>query len=143
MAPSTRSFRPTRRDLFVASISAALSLLWFQSSGHIDSFASVRENDPWPVQAPLDAKPDISLLDGPRIIIDHPAVSPARPPQKIKPRELMPSTTMVAHGDGWTLFDNLYMFNGTLLVVSDEEESSFPEKRMITSTGKHNYSQIK
>ncbi|KAF8316420.1 hypothetical protein DL93DRAFT_2056393 [Clavulina sp. PMI_390] len=47
----------------------------------------------------------------------------------------MPPTTMIGHGDGWTLFDNLYMFNGTLLVVSDEDRDTFPETRMMTSTG--------
>lgn len=137
MAPSSRAFRPTRRDLLVAVFSAAVSLLWFQT-GQTDHFSSIRQNDPWPLQAPLDAKPDLGLEhhDAPRVLLEHPA-APTVPPSKLKPPELMPSTTMVAHGDGWTLFENIYMFNGSLLVVSDDEESSFPEKRMMTSTGEN------
>lgn len=132
MAPS-RAFRPTRRDFFVACISAAVSLLWFQATQQ-DAFSFVREHEPWPAQAPLDAKPEVDLYDESPIVKYPTSPSPHR--QTSKPIELMPSTTMIAHGDGWTLFDNLYMFNGTLLVVSDEDRDSFPEKNMITSTGK-------
>lgn len=139
---SSRSFRPTRRDLFVACISAALCVLWFQASSDVDSFSGVSERDAWNLQSPLDIdpipNPPGGLLDAPdsRIIIDHPASPLVSHKDKAKkPAEVMPSTTMLGHGAGWTLFENLYMYNGTLLVVSDEGEETFPEKRLMTSTG--------
>ncbi|THV02700.1 hypothetical protein K435DRAFT_775344 [Dendrothele bispora CBS 962.96] len=50
----------------------------------------------------------------------------------------LPYTTVLHHAPGWTLFRNVYMSNGTLFLVSPEEpsiRSSFPEFRMMTSTG--------
>ena len=38
------------------------------------------------------------------------------------------------HTIGWTIFDRLYMLNGTLYIVSDEPET-VPELKRITSTG--------
>jgi hypothetical protein len=35
---------------------------------------------------------------------------------------------------GWTIFRNLYLFNGTWFIVTDEP-SDFPLLRMMTSTG--------
>ncbi|KAJ3487679.1 hypothetical protein NLI96_g3374 [Meripilus lineatus] len=46
-----------------------------------------------------------------------------------------PETTIDAHAPGWTVFSNLYMSNGTLYVVSSQPPSSFPDIRLITSTG--------
>ncbi|EJD52644.1 hypothetical protein AURDEDRAFT_55651 [Auricularia subglabra TFB-10046 SS5] len=47
----------------------------------------------------------------------------------------LPVTRMVAHAPGWTIFENLYMSNGTLFILTDEDKSAFPEIRLITSTG--------
>lgn len=44
------------------------------------------------------------------------------------------STTILAHAPGWTLFRDIYMMNGTLLIVTDRP-SEFPKIRMMTSTG--------
>lgn len=46
----------------------------------------------------------------------------------------LPHTSIAAHAPGWTLFRDLYMSNGTLLIVSPSKED-FPEVRMMTSTG--------
>ena len=35
---------------------------------------------------------------------------------------------------GWTIFDNLFLLNGTVFVVSDDPES-VPDRNTITSTG--------
>ena len=35
---------------------------------------------------------------------------------------------------GWTIFDNLFLLNGTVFVVSDDPES-VPDRKTITSTG--------
>ncbi|KAJ7274435.1 hypothetical protein B0H12DRAFT_1088714 [Mycena haematopus] len=43
-------------------------------------------------------------------------------------------TSVVAHAPGWTIFRNLYMQNGTLLIVTSDP-AQFPEPRMMTSTG--------
>ncbi|CAK5284098.1 unnamed protein product [Mycena citricolor] len=45
----------------------------------------------------------------------------------------IPETTIVAHAPGWTLFENLYMYNDTLVFVSDTP-SDFPDMRLMTST---------
>ncbi len=36
---------------------------------------------------------------------------------------------------GWTIFDQVYLFNGTWLIVTDNP-SSIPLLRLMTSTGK-------
>ncbi len=46
----------------------------------------------------------------------------------------LPHTSIAAHAPGWTLFRDLYMSNGTLLIVSPSKED-FPEIRMMSSTG--------
>lgn len=51
-----------------------------------------------------------------------------------KPAVAFLETTLVEHVPGWTVFRDIYMFNGTLLIVSSSP-SSFPEIRYMTSTG--------
>ncbi|KAI6033198.1 hypothetical protein F5J12DRAFT_799413 [Pisolithus orientalis] len=50
------------------------------------------------------------------------------------PGAVFPETTLVEHVPGWTVFRDVYMFNGTLLIVSSSP-SSYPEIRYMTSTG--------
>lgn len=45
-----------------------------------------------------------------------------------------PHTTLRSHAPGWTIFENLYMSNGTLLILTSTPKE-FPEIRMMTSTG--------
>lgn len=45
----------------------------------------------------------------------------------------LPETSIIHHAPGWTLFRNLYMSDGTIYILSNNR--SFPEFRMITSTG--------
>ncbi|KAG8908790.1 hypothetical protein FRB99_003028 [Tulasnella sp. 403] len=48
----------------------------------------------------------------------------------------MPYTTLVRHAPGYTIFDNLYMRNGTFyLVKSDTRPTPFPDIRMMISNG--------
>ncbi|KAI6040256.1 hypothetical protein EDC04DRAFT_2997519 [Pisolithus marmoratus] len=51
-----------------------------------------------------------------------------------EPPAVFLETMLVEHVPGWTIFRDIYMFNGTLLVVSSSP-SSFPEIRYMTSTG--------
>ncbi|CAK5268519.1 unnamed protein product [Mycena citricolor] len=46
----------------------------------------------------------------------------------------LPETSIIAHAAGWTLFRNLYMSRGTLLLLTTDE-SKFPPHRLMTSTG--------
>lgn len=46
----------------------------------------------------------------------------------------IPETSIISHAPGWTLFQNLYMSNGTLYIVASNRQL-IPEMRMITSTG--------
>jgi len=43
-------------------------------------------------------------------------------------------TTLVKHAPGWTIFENIYMSNGTLFIVTDERDS-WPSIEYMTSTG--------
>ncbi|KAK7065106.1 hypothetical protein R3P38DRAFT_2492073 [Favolaschia claudopus] len=44
----------------------------------------------------------------------------------------LPATEIVAHAPGWTLYRNLYMSNGTLLILTDAPDT-FPPIRMMAS----------
>lgn len=47
----------------------------------------------------------------------------------------LPETTIVDHVPGWTLFRDIYMANGTLLILTSSSSSSFPDTRYMISTG--------
>ncbi|KAL5536741.1 hypothetical protein ACEPAF_564 [Sanghuangporus sanghuang] len=46
----------------------------------------------------------------------------------------VPETTIVAHTPGWTALDKLYVFNGTMFVVTSTPEE-IPEPKLLTSSG--------
>ncbi|KAG8966477.1 hypothetical protein FRC03_011926 [Tulasnella sp. 419] len=48
--------------------------------------------------------------------------------------DMEPQTTILRHTPGFTIFEQLYVFNGTLFVVSDEPQD-IPQIRLMTSTG--------
>lgn len=48
-------------------------------------------------------------------------------------RTTPPSTRLVAHVPGWTVFDRLYLFQGVLYVVSDEPETLPTVEAMISA----------
>jgi hypothetical protein len=134
-------FRPTRRDVLVACFSAACVLVWSQLNPGTEfrphlphSLASAgygkhyRSGSPGPVLAPIQ---DPAYPDG--LVLGDRRSSPPQIPVQVP--SLLPSTRVLGHAPGWTLFDNLYMHNGTLLIISDEPVSSFPERRLMTSTG--------
>ncbi|WVQ82768.1 hypothetical protein IAT38_004900 [Cryptococcus sp. DSM 104549] len=45
-----------------------------------------------------------------------------------------PRTEVLAHAPGWTIFDHVYLFNGTWFIVTDNP-STIPLLRLMTSTG--------
>ncbi|KAI0060492.1 hypothetical protein BV25DRAFT_1992823 [Artomyces pyxidatus] len=48
--------------------------------------------------------------------------------------DAVPRTKIIAHAPGWTIFDKMYLLNGTIYLVTSEPES-FPDRKFITSTG--------
>ncbi|KDQ20223.1 hypothetical protein BOTBODRAFT_27641 [Botryobasidium botryosum FD-172 SS1] len=46
----------------------------------------------------------------------------------------VPATTLTAHAPGWTILDRVYIFNGTIYIVTDSPKS-FPERRLMISSG--------
>ncbi|KAG8221357.1 hypothetical protein J3R82DRAFT_1529 [Butyriboletus roseoflavus] len=50
------------------------------------------------------------------------------------PSNQVPSTTIVSHVPGWTIFDNLFLLNGTVFIVTGDQKS-VPDRKSITSTG--------
>lgn len=133
---NTRSFRPTRRDIFVACVTALCVLVWSQTQ--LEHFTENRDDvNLLSARTPTKPKPDPNdHLTAPRVLVSGHHGRPHGAVMQNKPPNFMPSTTVLAHHDGWTLFENLYMFDGTLLIVSDEESSSFPQRRLMTSTGR-------
>lgn len=41
---------------------------------------------------------------------------------------------------GWTIFDKMYIYNGTVYLVSDEQET-FPDRKFMTSSGVYVYNE--
>ncbi|KAG1740796.1 uncharacterized protein EDB91DRAFT_1052980 [Suillus paluster] len=107
---------PTRRDAFLLFL-VFISLLWFSRAGY-----GTRETKFW-----HDDKSDASN---------------ARLPASVEPWRTriswsngrMPNTRVVSHVPGWTIFDNLFVLNGTVFVVTDFP-SSIPDLLTVTSTG--------
>ncbi|KAF8588862.1 hypothetical protein K439DRAFT_1384034 [Ramaria rubella] len=46
----------------------------------------------------------------------------------------VPTTAIRVHVPGWTIFDNLYIYNGTVFIVTDEPKK-IPDRMLMTSTG--------
>ncbi|CAE6531972.1 unnamed protein product [Rhizoctonia solani] len=46
----------------------------------------------------------------------------------------LPQTKLVKHGAGWTIFENIYMSNGTMYIITDDP-SAWPKRRMMIDTG--------
>lgn len=44
------------------------------------------------------------------------------------------ATTLKGHAPGWTIFERLYIYNGSFYVVT-EDKGEYPELRLMTSTG--------
>ncbi|KAI0067165.1 hypothetical protein BV25DRAFT_1067678 [Artomyces pyxidatus] len=73
-------------------------------------------------------------------ILDEPSPDPTRPRQPSSQTALdtskhrIPHTALLKHAPGWTIFQDIYMANGTFFVVTTEPET-FPNIALITSTG--------
>ncbi|VDB95941.1 unnamed protein product [Peniophora sp. CBMAI 1063] len=78
--------------------------------------------------APAAVDVVVPAPQAPRPILEEPLIEPP------KPRPPLAPTVMHQHAPGWTIFDNLYMANGTLFAVTDTPDD-FPAIEWMTSTG--------
>lgn len=51
----------------------------------------------------------------------------------LPPTNLLPLTNLVEHAPGWTSYENIYLSNGTLYIVTTDP-STWPQLRMMIST---------
>lgn len=136
----------TRRDVLLVVFGALIFLLLSRiSTGEFSTIHRLSRVETDSVHYPLNDWMDEKFSDP----------EPTSPfPLNRNPR-LKPSRVL-SHSAGWTLFENLYMSDGTLYIVTspDEEpytadtytgmpmegwESGWPSVRMMTSTGEWGY----
>ncbi|KAJ6559117.1 hypothetical protein DFH09DRAFT_1161962 [Mycena vulgaris] len=131
----------TRRDavllLLGASFMHLFTVFFPQDSApteiHIDTVREPFPPDPPPPEAPRYHTKTTTLFEATTTTV---VAQPSAGPASFSPIDLaleLPATSIIAHAPGWTLFRNLYMSNGTFIVVSDTP-SDFPETRLMTST---------
>ena len=126
----------TRRDAFLILLGAASVHLWSFFFGPASGNAFIIGTHLEPNVATSTPNVTLELEDAsqsPSVPVETntPLDPLAGPPTALSS---LPHTTIAAHAPGWTLFRDLYMSNGTLLIVSPSQEL-FPELRMMTSTG--------
>ncbi|KAG8942687.1 hypothetical protein FRC03_002932 [Tulasnella sp. 419] len=83
----------------------------------------------------LSWKPSIFMNDDAESFCRVSPAAPSLPNMRSGLVEIgFPQTDVIRHVPGFTIFDNLFMLNGTLFIVSDKPDD-LPEIRMMTSTG--------
>ncbi|OSD01278.1 hypothetical protein PYCCODRAFT_1426009 [Trametes coccinea BRFM310] len=98
--------------------------------GHLDVV------QPPPAPAPAPAKqPDSAPARDQRQLPAQELIKPPKDlPAAVDTSTTIPETTILSHAPGWTLFQNIYMSNGTMYIVTSRP-SSFPDISLMTSTG--------
>ncbi|KAJ7147032.1 hypothetical protein C8R43DRAFT_953243 [Mycena crocata] len=131
----------TRRDAVLLLLGASFMHLFTVFFPHespppeilIDTVREAFPPDPPPPEAPRYRTKTTTIIEATTTtVIAQPSAGPA----STSPLDLaleLPPTTIIAHAPGWTLFRNLYMSNGTFLIVSDTSKE-FPEMRLMAST---------
>ncbi|KIK91684.1 hypothetical protein PAXRUDRAFT_617656 [Paxillus rubicundulus Ve08.2h10] len=111
---------PTRRE-FVLLAFLFISLLWISRANF-----SVRESRPSSLlEEEFIEEHDVSQDD-------VPSTEAERWRTRVSSKRI-PTTRIVSHVPGWTIFDNLYLLNGTVFIVSDEPKQ-VPDRKTIIST---------
>jgi hypothetical protein len=135
---------PTRREIVLLTLLLAVLLLLTQVNTNLDLQTSLRlapkqthTERPSNLTAPSTKfEPQLprthiewgsSQVPQTRIVAHVPGMSSAL-------SFLFPSLNLTLTIIGWTLFDNLYVLNGTMYIVSDDPQS-IPERKFIYSTG--------
>ncbi|KAF8913029.1 hypothetical protein CPB84DRAFT_1811992 [Gymnopilus junonius] len=122
----------SRRDAFLLLIGAAsmhLSSILFSHHVQLTDQSNVQQPEiPVPIVTVVHRQTQTQTVTS---LVTH-----TPKPQAITASDHLPVTELLAHAPGWSLFRNLYMANGTLFIVADEQgRKKFPEIRMMTSTG--------
>ncbi|KAH7883159.1 hypothetical protein F5I97DRAFT_1815379 [Phlebopus sp. FC_14] len=114
---------PTRREMFLLAL-LLVSLLWLSGAErgvhNARSSLGLLEEEVSESEDTIDE--DIPSNDAERW----------RTPVSWVSRRV-PTSKIVAHVPGWTIFENLFVLNGTVFVVTDEPDS-IPERASMTST---------
>ncbi|ORX35950.1 hypothetical protein BD324DRAFT_629619 [Kockovaella imperatae] len=138
------TFHPTRRDVFlVLTCFLVLGLfLQFDFSLRFDSSwggsgSRYNEASGWRggssgASAHKDAAAKAKWIADSNTGIKSKGVSDARVKWDDGPEPVR--TEVLSHAPGWTIFDSIYLFNGTWYIVTDNP-SSIPLLRMMVSTG--------
>ncbi|KIJ65844.1 hypothetical protein HYDPIDRAFT_27072 [Hydnomerulius pinastri MD-312] len=113
---------PTRREtIFLALL--LVSLLWISRAGF-----GVRESR----SSTLVEEEFIEELDPSNA--DVPSIEAERWRTRVSwSSKRVPTTNIVSHVPGWTIFDNLFVLNGTVYIVTDEPDK-VPSLETMTST---------
>lgn len=129
MVRPVRRFHPSPRDVLLIALGAfamhIVSVL-FSSSDYLVLNTHVDFSGYDPRTAVTTSL--VANDTGTEIVLGH-ADGSAHELVVIPPTQLVdefPKTTVLRHAPGWTMFENIYMANGTLFIVSDEGSSAFP-----------------
>ncbi|QRW23929.1 hypothetical protein RhiXN_10253 [Rhizoctonia solani] len=157
------SLRPTRRDAIVAVAGMACMLLFSRMfelgiqdpsshSLHIppDTVLAnqqhlapsrpsyrhqvVPQDDVTPKPAPIPILPKHASHDVIHNPIQHTTPSILKTQSWPDFSSGLPHTKLLKHGAGWTVFENIYMSNGTMYIITDNP-SAWPQRRMMIDTG--------
>ncbi|KAL5512942.1 hypothetical protein ACEPAH_3340 [Sanghuangporus vaninii] len=119
------SFLPTRREL-VLLVLLCIALLYLVPNRYVSDSASSYLS-----KAGVVNEVGLSVGDVER---DASASGVSFPELRLTWKDAIPETEMLHHSPGWTVFDRLYIYNGTIYIVTSSPES-IPELMYITSSG--------
>ncbi|KAJ7016649.1 hypothetical protein C8F04DRAFT_1280915 [Mycena alexandri] len=132
----------TRRDAILVLVGAAcmhlFTVFFLHESAAPEILIDPGVREVYPPDPPppvYRTKTLITTLVQPSTVTTTFVAQPTAGPVSSSPLDLalqLPVTSLVAHAPGWTLFKNLYMSNGTFIIVSDTP-LEFPEIRLMTS----------
>ncbi|EJD40540.1 hypothetical protein AURDEDRAFT_186946 [Auricularia subglabra TFB-10046 SS5] len=115
------------RDRLVIYCTCAAASAWFASSFLPPVW---RVND-CALRVPPTRDSDGAVAD---TAYDHSTISGASQQPWYRPHTaLVQPTRIIRHAPGWTIFENIYMSNGTFFVVTDEPDAVPPLKYLISS----------
>ncbi|KAL5492147.1 hypothetical protein ACEPAI_3594 [Sanghuangporus weigelae] len=119
-AAAASFYLPTRREL-VLLVLLCIALLCLVPSRYVSDSASS-----------YLSKAGVDRGDGRAEDLENSGVSFPEP--RLTWKEAIPETEMLHHSPGWTIFDRLYIYNGTIYIVTSSPES-IPGLMYITSSG--------
>ncbi|KAI1798393.1 hypothetical protein LXA43DRAFT_968715 [Ganoderma leucocontextum] len=118
-------FHPTPREIFLLVVLFGCLLFFTANLQRHPAHVSDLTRSPYIVEDEIATKPLTLETQYTLQALNAPLSWGAGP---------VPETKIIAHVPGWTIFDRLYLLNGTLYVVTDEPES-VPDRLYILSSG--------